>query len=282
MFHYERNTSFYNLSLGINGTIDQLLNWCYRYDRAYSDEALEKISEIAQGADWLSKERKMIPLLVLRARQREEKGDGTLPYEQMKLNYIIDGAICFSETKDYGKVEIRTEGENVLISVQWSENGRDYIASEVYRIAEFMGGETQWLEETIHATMYYSTICEEEANECDKEEKACNGGPEIAKMLTISTAHIREETADELDSENGFHFGLAVYEKGEFGWFIHIGNVDEDMLKKMPEDLSDCIRFAMKHGCEWLCLDCDAEKEDELETYVWLCLEPQREPICNM
>lgn len=42
MFHYEKDTSFYNLSLGINGTIDQLLNWCYRYDKDYSDEALKK------------------------------------------------------------------------------------------------------------------------------------------------------------------------------------------------------------------------------------------------
>ena len=234
MFHYEKNTSFYNLSLGINGTIDQLLNWCYRYDRDYSDEALKKISEIAQDADWLSKERKMIPLLVLRARQREEKGDGTLPYEQMKLNYIMDGTISFSETKDYGEVEIRTEGENVLISVQWSENGRNYIASGVYRIAEFMGGETQWLEETIGATMYYSAICEEEADECDKEEKACNGGPEIAKILTISTAHIREETADELDStseDNGKYVENIRYESDRMNRLITFSRRGESWME---------------------------------------------------
>ena len=55
----------------------------------------------------------------------------------------------------------------------------------------------------------------------------------VSKMMTISTAHIRDETADGLDNQDGFRSGLAVYEKNEFGWFAHIGNVEEGILNKV-------------------------------------------------
>lgn len=34
---------------------------------------------------------------------------------------------------------------------------------------------------------------------------------EISKVLTISTAHISEETAKLMDDETGFRWGLVIY-----------------------------------------------------------------------
>ena len=99
-------------------------------DMVLVQEALQerRISEIAKDAHWISEEKKKIPGLVLQARKREERNDGTLPYEQMKLDQIIYGKICFGGTKEYGEVEINTEREKVLISVQGSDNGKPFTA----------------------------------------------------------------------------------------------------------------------------------------------------------
>ena len=56
---------------------------------------------------------------------------------------------------------------------------------------------------------------------------------EIDMMLTLSTAHICQDTAEKMESHL---LDLTIYEKG-------------------------------KHG--WLCLDCDGEKIENLPTYEW-------------
>ena len=38
---------YYDKTLGIDGTLKELVDWCNRYSADYSDEALEKISEYA-------------------------------------------------------------------------------------------------------------------------------------------------------------------------------------------------------------------------------------------
>lgn len=151
-----QDTVFFVRSLGIEGTLDQLIDWSYRYDRDYSDEALEKISEIAKDAHWISEEKKKIPGLVLQARKREKRNDGTLPYEQMKLDQIIYGKIRFGETKEYGEVEINTEREKVLITVQGSDNGKPFTAYDAFYIEEFMSGDADWLEKTVGRILYLS------------------------------------------------------------------------------------------------------------------------------
>lgn len=94
---------------------------------------------------------------------------------------------------------------------------------------------------------------------------------EISKMITISTAHIRKETADDLGSTMntryvGWMQWFSYYDKADYGWFIPTDYVEFEML---PKDLADCIRFALRHGCDWLCLDCDGEIVDSLPTYEW-------------
>ena len=89
---------------------------------------------------------------------------------------------------------------------------------------------------------------------------------DIAKVLTISTSHIKKETAALLDDKS-WDGGISVFEKGEFGWWIYIPSYYSG--ENIPQDLNDCILLARKHGCEWLCLDRDAEELDFLKTYEW-------------
>lgn len=101
---------------------------------------------------------------------------------------------------------------------------------------------------------------------------------DITKMLTISTGHIKEETAKLLEDPKDKIVDLpAYYPKDEFGWFIYINknliyeteNGTKDLFPNVPDDLMDCMREAWANNCEWLCLDCDGPIEPELETYEW-------------
>lgn len=91
---------------------------------------------------------------------------------------------------------------------------------------------------------------------------------EIAKMLTISTAHITAETATKLDLEpNTDEMQLSVYRKSDYGWMIWVNfNLDNC---NATDDLRKCLELAKANNCEWLCLDCDGEIVDELDKYEW-------------
>lgn len=95
-----------------------------------------------------------------------------------------------------------------------------------------------------------------------------NAKLDIAKILTLSTAHIKSETATLLDNEpNTDALNLSVYDKAGYGWFIYIDSVIDDAFDHLPEDLKDCITFAKEQKCEWLCLDADGEEIEELKKY---------------
>ena len=97
--------------------------------------------------------------------------------------------------------------------------------------------------------------------------------PEIARMLTLSSGHISEETAQKLDREpDTDDMSLCVYEKsakgGEpYGWYIQVPpDTDPDSI---PDDLKRCIEIARAQGCSVLCLDSDGPEYPGLETYDW-------------
>lgn len=87
---------------------------------------------------------------------------------------------------------------------------------------------------------------------------------EVTSIVTLSTAHLKPETRILLDDEPEANlFGLTVYPKAGFGWFIA---VDDTALKAMNEnvvcdfmDLYTCLNFANAKNCGWLCFDCDAD-----------------------
>ena len=114
----------YNDDLGLDGTISQLIDWSYRYDQDYSDEALLEIARQAKELG-LPKEKYRIPELVLKDRIRSKEKPDTLPFEALQLNWLIDGKISFSETKDYGEVEIWTENDQVIVSVSGVDDFSD-------------------------------------------------------------------------------------------------------------------------------------------------------------
>lgn len=104
---------------------------------------------------------------------------------------------------------------------------------------------------------------------------------EISKILTISTAHISAETERRLrrtTSDGLFDFDMPVaYEKGEYGYWIHVpesfpfleGSDEECDIPCIPEDLWNCMKLAKNEGCSWLCLDRDGDVLDELPEYNW-------------
>lgn len=92
---------------------------------------------------------------------------------------------------------------------------------------------------------------------------------DIEKILTISTAHITEETNIILQNAEFNNLCLSVYQKECYGYWIYIGKSAKIYREVIPEDLLDCIEFARQNDCQWLCLDCDAKETSELPTYDW-------------
>jgi len=150
----------YNEPLGIDGTISQLIDWAYRYDSDYSNEALDYIAAKAKELG-VSEEKYLIPTLVKKDRQRTARNDDTLPYESMKLDKLRGDSIGYGETKGYGEVEIREEGDKVLISIIGVDDEGAFSASSAFSTDEFMSGEDNWLEQAIGSILFYGKVYED-------------------------------------------------------------------------------------------------------------------------
>ena len=88
----------------------------------------------------------------------------------------------------------------------------------------------------------------------------------IEKALTLSTAHITEKTARWLDSKPK---ELIIYPKRDYGWFISVGELEEEDLRNVPSDILFLIGCATGTDCSWLQLDRDAAIVDSLPTFDW-------------
>ena len=100
-------------------------------------------------------------------------------------------------------------------------------------------------------------------------QKATTDNSPISRVLTISTAHIDGETADGLDDKDSDTYGLSVYEKGDYGWWIYIPESWKKPKTGFPQGLAACIDLAVRNDCNWLCLDQDAEEVEGLPVYDW-------------
>ena len=129
----------------------------------YKDDEHEALDYIAAKARELGveEEKAIIPTLVKLDRQRVAKNDDTLPYESMKIDRLRGGAISFSETKEYGEVEIREEGDKVLISIIGVDDEGSFSAASAFSIDEFMNGEDNWLEQAIGSILFYGKVYED-------------------------------------------------------------------------------------------------------------------------
>lgn len=86
----------------------------------------------------------------------------------------------------------------------------------------------------------------------------------IEKALTLSTAHITEETARWLDT-NPEQF--VIYQKKNYGWFISVRELED--FEGIPADLVFLIGYAMGCDCDWIQLDQDAGTINGLPTFDW-------------
>ena len=104
----------------------------------------------------------------------------------------------------------------------------------------------------------------------DGQNKARTDG-EIGRMVTLSTGHITNETAEKLDRDPDTNeIGLSVYPKADsgenVGWFIYLS---EAIPGSCPDDLKTVLEYASKHGCGMVCLDCDGPVIEALPAYDW-------------
>lgn len=88
---------------------------------------------------------------------------------------------------------------------------------------------------------------------------------ETERLLTVSTAHLKETTADK--AEQGL-LPVPCFNKGGYGWFIFVGDGENDSLIDYP-DLQGLIDICRSEGCTWLCLDADGPLIDDLPKYEW-------------
>lgn len=89
-----------------------------------------------------------------------------------------------------------------------------------------------------------------------------SSGLDVASMVTVSTGHISEDTAKNLEANVA---DLGAYSKGEYGWLIYAG----DDRKSTDPSLQACIAYAQSLGCVWLCLDRDGAVVESLPQYDW-------------
>ena len=144
-------TRFYDSELGIDGTAPELVDFAYRYDGDYSDEALDKIGEFAASVG-MPADKCMIPGLVKKARNRKEG----LPYESLKLERCVYGKIIgLSETTPYGEVEIREYDGFVTVSICGTDEEGTFTAANKVGVEEFMEGDDGFLETLIGQTLFY-------------------------------------------------------------------------------------------------------------------------------
>lgn len=92
----------------------------------------------------------------------------------------------------------------------------------------------------------------------------------ILRVLKISTAHITEQTNRALTENNSSVENVSFYPQ-EGGYLVWTGYMDGEMhdAKHFPPDLAGVVHFARRHQCEWVWLDCDADRIDALVQWEW-------------
>jgi hypothetical protein len=87
---------------------------------------------------------------------------------------------------------------------------------------------------------------------------------EIDKILTLSTAHISEET-NRILTEDPDRFVFSV-RANEYGYFLSTAAVGQ---QTNPEDIQAIMAFAVSHGCSYVNLDRDGSVVPGLKEYDW-------------
>lgn len=85
----------------------------------------------------------------------------------------------------------------------------------------------------------------------------------IRSFLDLSTAHLREETRDNLSS----YESVVAYET-TYGWLVYASeDADSAEGDDWPSELLPIIKLARANGCEYILFDADAPETDALPTF---------------
>lgn len=88
----------------------------------------------------------------------------------------------------------------------------------------------------------------------------------IHRYIELSTAHITEKTAHELQKD-GCKYKNIFAREYEYGYYIYIQK--NILAENPPDDLKAIIKYAKKHKADLIILDRDCDTVNELKTYEW-------------
>jgi hypothetical protein len=101
---------------------------------------------------------------------------------------------------------------------------------------------------------------------------------EISKLVTLSTSHLSQTTANNLPSGRGDHQGVVgtpdwwpQFSRDE-GWLFWVPTDEaafQSIYAESPKDLLDVLMYVRNSGCEWLLFDSDGPLCDVLYQYEW-------------
>ena len=97
------------------------------------------------------------------------------------------------------------------------------------------------------------------------------GSIEQGRYCVLSTAHLTVHTASCLDhwaswppSDRPIDIAASVY-----GWFVPTRSLDEARQAQLPADLLRLMAFGRSRSFQFLLLDCDGDRSDDLPVHDW-------------
>lgn len=143
----KEEVKFYVPELGIDGTMPQLIDWCYRYDGDYTNDALERIAELAESYGFDPSVPRLVREQRIQTQKAKDEGVERIDYEQLKLDKLVYGKIIgIEESMSYGQVTVTEDRDIVVINVQGVDDDGMFDVGSRYTIDEFMSGDSNWLE----------------------------------------------------------------------------------------------------------------------------------------
>ncbi len=92
----------------------------------------------------------------------------------------------------------------------------------------------------------------------------------VMHVPVLSTAHLTFETANTEIKDNRGPGGLYTVPFAE-GFIVFSSDSGEDLVgdPEIPPDMLTCMKWAGKHGFEWVRFDSAGDVVEELPTYEW-------------
>lgn len=90
--------------------------------------------------------------------------------------------------------------------------------------------------------------------------------PEIRSSLILSTIHLKESLALDVDNNGEEAFDRTRLEPVRYGYQIWSGYCEE---KRLPKSLRKILKYATDLGCCYVVFDNDGPKMERFKTHDW-------------